>query len=690
MAPWYQGYYAEHGTAATVKIELARPLEYEDAPEAPPLHRIVTMINYGDTKAMTMLLEIANTVNASAGMDSASLWDAYKEAGREDLDVITGFQLVDLETRLFVFEGQAAQYDGKGTPINGMAKLGAALTRTKPNAGSEFTLMDEYLHFPSRVYNTFEMPTKLMRMRAPLPSLLRRPDVYQHMRVTDGCQAALLCIGGLLRSQSLRHAFKNFCFMEAQALLDLEKKFGGAITVIDREGVPLGGDDEMSDEEDEGHELTAGAPAPSAAGGSFKKKRKHASRKAATDAHNQAYLDAVKEREARPRIDYQKQNIADLPKPGGYFRGRYLEPRKPLPEWYLATIPKVGENEQVYAYSGQRLNHTDVQKAKMREAAAKLLKSGVLPTYYPSLLYCDEIGERELPPPPDRFTLGGWDNKRQDVYNKDGTKSQFRILQPSAARVEQLGVAYGEEEEEVARQFKEEEAATEELYGLSGRSRWDPLPSKKVYLDADPQKLFQSVFQQTEEQILAETKAMYEGAVETWKSKLVVDDPVLHLTMRSSDKVAQADRYKGILHDPAMKKSLKGLYRGKKPLVGGDNTGLDGPAHRRLPPSIFADESTQEVIAEFENSLRVVDPKKWQGTLSGKSGRGANMDTYIATKDSLLADRLVSSRTLPPVLPHEEYSRAYKPVPPEQRTGPMWHREKQTTTTDVDAALRGS
>ena len=183
---------------------------------------------------------------------------------------------------------------------------------------------------------------------------------------------------------------------------------------------------------------------------------------------------------------------------------------------------------------------------------------------------------------------------------------------------------------------------------------------------------------------------MYEGAVETWKSKLVVDDPVLHLTMKSSDKVAQADRYKGILHDPAMKKSLKGLYRGKKPLVGGDNTGLDGPAHRRLPPSIFADESTQEVIAEFENSLRVVDPKKWQGTLSGKSGRGANMDTYIATKDSLLADRLVSSRTLPPVLPHEEYSRAYKPVPPEQRTGPMWHREKQTTTTDVDAALRGS
>ena len=241
----------------------------------------------------------------------------------------------------------------------------------------------------------------------------------------------------------------------------------------------------------------------------------------------------------------------------------------------------------------------------------------------------------------------------------------------------------------MARRFKEEEAATEELYGLSGRSRWDPLPSKKVYLDADPQKLFQSVFQQTEEQILAETKAMYEGAVETWKSKLVVDDPVLHLTMKSSDKVAQADRYKGILHDPAMKKSLKGLYRGKKPLVGGDNTGLDGPAHRRLPPSIFADESTQEVIAEFENSLRVVD-EEVAGDALGQE-RARSQHGHVHRHEGLAA------RRPPRLVAHaaarvaaREYSRAYKPVPPEQRTGPMWHREKQTTTTDVDAALRGS
>ena len=423
--------------------------------------------------------------------------------------------------------------------------------------------MDEYLHFPSRVYNTFEMPTKLMRMRAPLPSLLRRPDVYQHMRVTDGCQAALLCIGGLLRSQSLRHAFKNFCFMEAQALLDLEKKFGGAITVIDREGVPLGGDDEMSDEDE--HELTAGAPAPrppavrSRRSGSTHRGRRRPTRTTSVPRRRQGAGGAPPDRlpEAKHRRPAEAKGAS----------AAATSSRASRCQWYLATIPKVGENEQCTRTRAAPQPH---RRAEGEDAGGgrQAPQVGVLPTYYPSLLYCDEIGGascRRRPLHPRRLGQQAAGRAQQGRH-----EVAVPHLQPSAARVEQLGVAYGEEEEEVARQFGKE-AATEELYGLSGCSRWDPLPSK-LYLDADPQKLFQSVFQQTEEQILAETKAMYEGAVETWKSKLVVDDPVFHLTMRSSDKVAQADRYKGILHDPAMKKSLKGLYR-KKPLVGGDNTG---------------------------------------------------------------------------------------------------------------------
>ena len=56
-------------------------------------------------------------------MNSASAWEAYKESKRDDLDLITGLQLVDSEVRLFILEGHAAA----GT--NGMAKLHALLER---------------------------------------------------------------------------------------------------------------------------------------------------------------------------------------------------------------------------------------------------------------------------------------------------------------------------------------------------------------------------------------------------------------------------------------------------------------------------------------------------------------------------------------------------------------------------------
>ena len=124
-------------------------------------------------------------------------------------------------------QGQAAVYDDDGTARNAMAKLGALLARTTPNEGQSFTLADTHLLFPNRLYNSFEMPTKLIKLRATLPQLLLRPDVYQYLRVAEGCRDALLCLGALLRSTTLRYAFKAAAFPHAAHLLQLEKKFGG-------------------------------------------------------------------------------------------------------------------------------------------------------------------------------------------------------------------------------------------------------------------------------------------------------------------------------------------------------------------------------------------------------------------------------------------------------------------------------
>ena len=148
-------------------------------------------------------MRIITDINHAADMLSASNWESYKDDWKETLDVISGVQLVDGEVRLFLLEGQPAITDPDGTARNGMARLGALFARDEVNSATSFALADTHLLFPNRLYNLFETPTKLIKLRAPLPSLLRRPELYQHMRVKEGCQMALLRLGGLLRSSPI-------------------------------------------------------------------------------------------------------------------------------------------------------------------------------------------------------------------------------------------------------------------------------------------------------------------------------------------------------------------------------------------------------------------------------------------------------------------------------------------------------
>ena len=97
-AEYHAGAYVESGTELTVNVELAMPLPPERKPTPPAeLHRIVTLIRYNDTPMLLGLLNVVKAANDAIGMNSASAWENYKEEKREDLDLITGIQLVDGE-----------------------------------------------------------------------------------------------------------------------------------------------------------------------------------------------------------------------------------------------------------------------------------------------------------------------------------------------------------------------------------------------------------------------------------------------------------------------------------------------------------------------------------------------------------------------------------------------------------------
>ena len=421
-AEYYPGAYLESGTELTVALELATPLVPEKKPRpAAELQRIVTLIRYNDTPTLLGLLSLVKAANDAIGMNSASAWESYKEDKREDLDLVTGIQIVDGETRLFIFEGQPATYE----PLNAMGRLGKMLERTQPNSNLAFTLMNTSITFPTRLYNTFEMPTKLIKLRSTLPQLLVKPDIYQYLRVQEGCRDALLCLGKLLQSTTLRYAYKAEAFPAAKDLMQLEKKFGGVQLVVDREGVV---EDDDDDDEEEG---VAGAPsgAGGKAGRAGGKRHRHAPRKAATDCQNEAWYGSLKTREDAEPIDYMAKNIADLPKP---------PTPKPLPEWYLASIPR--PKGPIFAYSGQRLNQTEVQKETLRNTLEKLHKQGKHMSYNRNFLWADSIGDRE---PPKAQARGDPESRSRSPPHSVGCARSARVQQGRHALVVPNAAAVG-------------------------------------------------------------------------------------------------------------------------------------------------------------------------------------------------------------------------------------------------------
>ena len=99
----------------------------------------------------------------------------------------------------------------------------------------------------------------------------------------------------------------------------------------------------------------------------------------------------------------------------------------------------------------------------------------------------------------------------------------------------------------------------------------------------------------------AEHAERVEGAIETWKNKLVVDDPVLRVDMRSRPHVSQQEKYTSVLKDAPLKRSLKSLYRGKHPMT------------RDTEPSAFIHEATVDLsLATRGHGLRATwTTQKW-------------------------------------------------------------------------------
>eukprot|EP01028_Stygiella_incarcerata_P002487 TRINITY_DN1468_c0_g2_i1.p1 TRINITY_DN1468_c0_g2~~TRINITY_DN1468_c0_g2_i1.p1 ORF type:complete len:1221 (-),score=434.82 TRINITY_DN1468_c0_g2_i1:90-3752(-) len=282
----------------------------------------------------------------------------------------------------------------------------------------------------------------------------------------------------------------------------------------------------------------------------------------------------------------------------------------------------------VYTYSTQTLNLGEQQKAVVREEILSRSKSqtgvmaytmegnfGILPAYDDKEVA--RLIERDSESKPKPTRKQALSKKVRIEESRSPAKEPFRTIKARSpkefrhhdfqlhpARIEELQTPWMEER--VREKLEEKESAR-----LEQKLHPRPFDSKAKKPDVfDPSLGVSSQGDLTDDEKFQ--KRVQD--VEEWKSKVVVDDPVFHVSKTSMHH--PTDRAKTILRDPPMKESIK-------------RTGVG----QEEPLSIFLEEPFVDAVSRpFDETLRTL---KLHSGLLVSVGKGKPVDPakFVSTKD---------------------------------------------------------
>jgi hypothetical protein len=202
-----------------------------------PFTRMIVLFKYLDDDTLRAISSGLNAVNGAALPDiqgtlrSYSFSEAELQAAKDaQLDVITGFMIIDDDMRLVVLEGLAA-------PGKGMQRMFTEfLPRVKPNDDNLRIVCNPEVLFPDRIYPEFGPDLRRIRIRDKLKKLARRPEVYNRKQVEEICFEAIDGVMTLRRAQDMASTKKLSMYPSAASLNKLELLYGEAITRPDMDG----------------------------------------------------------------------------------------------------------------------------------------------------------------------------------------------------------------------------------------------------------------------------------------------------------------------------------------------------------------------------------------------------------------------------------------------------------------------
>ncbi|XP_040502601.1 uncharacterized protein KIAA1257 homolog isoform X9 [Gallus gallus] len=418
------GHYLQSDSLLKLRVEIAVPLrmhaEIDDAQVTDcPYSCIVYIFDYSNSFLLHDLVEEITEINAKAlqldcypphlirtSLATLKLKSTLEKVS--ELDVVTGFHLLDGATHLFVLEGL------KDKAIKRLWDRHFERTYRHEDGQLEI-LYNSQLSFSQRLYTNLEAIFYRFHLCKPLFTILKQPLLYVRGAVPWACFQALSRLSYLCHSKRLRDVIQGDLLPSAEMITALSREYG----------VPLA-DEDLFTQKPPLLLFSSDYTPP----GNVSREKK--ARYSSLDHYNERYV--LWKKEIADKKSFERNHIRANIDAVRQLKGKM----KRLKFETFRIFPADGKS--VYNYSSQRLNSAELAKKHLRQEMAKDPKT--------RFSYCHEYLSATFDPvdvvaackesfaksksmwlSPDGFVFAGF---------KSSIESNLHPRMPDEARVEEL------------------------------------------------------------------------------------------------------------------------------------------------------------------------------------------------------------------------------------------------------------
>lgn len=196
------------------------------------LERFIYYTTYNDINFMEKIRPLFEEINQKA-FNLRSPKEIYtyalseEEKNNNEIDYISGFQIIDNISRLTIIEG----ITGKA-----MKKIKETFPKAQMNNKSYMIFSDSKILFNKRLYSIFDISLKFIKIRMNLSEILNTFDIYlnsnKYREIFDG----FMNLGSILKAETLREITNENLFPNGNSLLLIERKYGDILKEEDLTG----------------------------------------------------------------------------------------------------------------------------------------------------------------------------------------------------------------------------------------------------------------------------------------------------------------------------------------------------------------------------------------------------------------------------------------------------------------------